>query len=312
MSVRRGIGVCLFVMTLAVSGGQVYAAADEAVGQVVFVSGDASVQRNGQSATPLNFGDDIYPQDILETGEGTLRVLFTDDTVLTLVAHSKVMVTEYIYQPGQGQRRSIFDVISGGLHAIVERAGNLISSNVRFQTPTAVAGIRGTTLGVYYHPGTGSTHFLAFDGQLETYHRDYPEQRVIVNKGFLTQIVDGPPSEPVPISDEWNDFFSMGHISLHDMTQQRGGSGLDSLGDVRLTDVGGGGTTDTADAAALQPPGFTGLPGALQEFPLPTAPVGGVPGGGGTGGGGPGGGGPGAPAPVNGPVSVQPTFPDPG
>lgn len=300
----RGIGLFLVVISCWISTGVVHAQDVDPVGQVVFVKGEASVQRNGDNEKPLSFGDDIYRQDILETGDGTLRVLFNDDTVLTLVSHSKVMVTEYVYRPAEGQRSTIFDVISGGIHAIVERIGTLTSSNVQFQTPIAVAGIRGTTLGVYHHPGQQSTHFLTFEGQLETYHRDFPEQRVLVNAGYITKVTDGPPQKPVPIPEDWDDFFSMDHISLHDVIHQRGAAGLDTLGDARLQETpGGGGALDNADATALNPPGFSGLPGALQEFPLPTTPVGGGPGGGGTGG---------APAPVDGPVTVQPTFPDPG
>lgn len=309
--------MCLFVVILAVMGGYVQAESDGAVGTVVYVSGEANVQRNGEIPIPLEFGDDIYPQDILETGDGTLRVLFDDDTVLSLVSHTKVMVTEFIYRPDSGIRRTIFDLISGGIHAIVEKVGGLVSSDVRFQTPTAVVGIRGTTLGLYHHPQQGTTHILAFDDDLDTYHRDYPEQKLILNEGYITKVVDGPPHEPMPIPDDWHEFFKMDEISIQDVMRQPGATGLDSIAAAKLSGpAGGGGLPAIGDASAIQPPGFTGLPGALQEFPITgTAGTGGGPGGGGTdggaGGGETGGGTGGVPPPGGGPVIVQPTFPDP-
>ena len=148
-----------------------HAATSLAVGKIVFAKGEASVLRveSGKihSLTNITFNDDVLAMDTLETKKGEMKVLFEDQTVLTLGENSKVIITEQIYKPRQGIRKSIFDILKGKIRTVVERIPNQKESDVQLRTPSAVAGIRGTDVGVIVSGKT--TYYLCFDGLIETW-----------------------------------------------------------------------------------------------------------------------------------------------
>ena len=91
--------------------------ASESVGKVVFVKGNAQVLRVEPKVTKsLSFNDPIFPLDALETKEGEVKILFEDQTVMSLSQNSKVLITEQVYKPRQGVRKSIFDIIKGKVY----------------------------------------------------------------------------------------------------------------------------------------------------------------------------------------------------
>ncbi len=195
----------------------------QSVGKIVFARGEAVVLRveEGQvkSLTNITFNDDIYAMDTLQTKKGEMRVLFGDQTVLSLGENSKVIITEHVYKAKQGVRKSIFDILKGKVRTIVEKIPNEKDSDVVLRTPTAVAGIRGTDVGILVNDK--ETLFLCFDGLIETWFREKEDQKVLVPKGMMTVIKKGPPAAPVPIDEEFEKqlLFSYG---IQDILDQDG------------------------------------------------------------------------------------------
>ncbi len=280
--------------------------AQEAVGQVVYVHGEVTVSRPTEP-TPrlLKFDDDLYEGDTLETRNGQLRILLNDRTVLSLSNNSKILITEQRFDPAQGVRKSVLDMIKGTFRTIVERVVSFQTDDVRLQTPTAVAGIRGTDVGILILGGV--TYYLCFDGHFLTWYKGAPDETQTVGTGEYTRIDNAPPTPPEPIPPDLLDYFLdlLKLASLQDLLDMLGlGVGEEAL-------AKGG---EEPFPKTPEPPVLTVqpdiLPGGLDAVPFDT----GVSGGGGDSGGG--GGGepfippPTPPAPTEGPVNVPANFPE--
>ncbi len=202
--------------------------AAEVIGEVVFVKGDASVLRlDTPKSNPLAFGEAIYPMDTLQTGTGELKILFHDKTMLSLGASSKVLLTEYVYNPKKSERRSILDILKGTVRTIVDQPTAALKINdVRLQTPTAVAGIRGTDVGIHVAANGASSQISCFSGLIETYLKSNPEQRLMVQAGNSIDIRGAtlPPS-PTAIPESVTKQFSsqVQGPPLRDVLNQSGG-----------------------------------------------------------------------------------------
>lgn len=118
-------------------------APEEPVGNVATVTGKASVIRNDKT-TPLKVKDDIYLNDIVQTGANSaLGITFIDATTFNLKANTKITIDNYVYEDGGKSNAAIFDVAKGTaafVAAAVAKTGDM-----KITTPTATLGIRGTT-----------------------------------------------------------------------------------------------------------------------------------------------------------------------
>jgi len=118
-------------------------APEEPVGNVATVTGKASVIRNDKT-TPLKVKDDIYLNDIVQTGANSaLGITFVDATTFNLKANTKITIDNYVYEDGGKSNAAIFDVAKGTaafVAAAVAKTGDM-----KITTPTATLGIRGTT-----------------------------------------------------------------------------------------------------------------------------------------------------------------------
>src|SRR6478609_7393610 len=73
-------------------------APEEPVGNVATVTGKASVIRNDQT-TPLKVKDDIYLNDVVQTGaNSSLGITFNDATTFSLRANAQITIDAYVYE----------------------------------------------------------------------------------------------------------------------------------------------------------------------------------------------------------------------
>lgn len=125
------IGYWLFV----VSG---VALAKEDVGTVVAIRNKAVIERD-KKETEARVKDGILFIDAVSTLEASrAKMLFIDDSVLTMGEKSRVVIKEFLYKDGKG--KSIFNLLDGKMRAIVGK------TEFEVQTPTAVAAARGTVI----------------------------------------------------------------------------------------------------------------------------------------------------------------------
>jgi hypothetical protein len=118
-------------------------AVEEPIGNVATVTGTASVTRSNET-TPLKIKDDIYLNDIVQTGAASaLGITFIDATTFNLKANTQITIDTYVYEDGGKQNAGIFDVAKGT--AAFAAAAVAKTGDMKITTPTATLGIRGTT-----------------------------------------------------------------------------------------------------------------------------------------------------------------------
>lgn len=93
-------------------------------------------------------GGSVYPGDTVETGAGARGVLvFRDEGRLTMGASTRFKVDSFVFDakaPAEGS--FLVSLVKGSMRAVTGLVGQAKPSNVKFNTPTATIGIRGTGL----------------------------------------------------------------------------------------------------------------------------------------------------------------------
>jgi hypothetical protein len=169
-------------------------AADEPIGNVATLSGNATVTRNNAS-TALKLQDDVFLDDVLATSaNSTLGVTFNDATTFNLTANARIAVDSYVYEEGGKQNAAVFDVVRGTVAFVAAAVAK--TGDMKISTPTATLGIRGTT-GLVEVP-EGATSTSANNVAIKLYPdpdgrvgRIEVSDRAGARLGFLTQGASG-------------------------------------------------------------------------------------------------------------------------
>lgn len=121
------------------------------LGDTDFIGGLRNVQgialvKRGTQEIPAENGLRIHLNDILITQEdGSMGVVFKDDTRISLGPSSKMTITQFVYSPAQQKFGFITQMIKGTASYVSGAIGKSSPEAVKFQTPVATIGIRGTT-----------------------------------------------------------------------------------------------------------------------------------------------------------------------
>jgi hypothetical protein len=119
-------------------------AEESPIGKIKTSTGDIVVLR-GEKATPLAIGDKIFQKDTIRTGpNSSVGIIFEDNTILSLGSHSEIVIDEYIFAPEKGILSMIARIVKGTASYLSGIIGRQSPESVKFQTPDATIGIRGT------------------------------------------------------------------------------------------------------------------------------------------------------------------------
>jgi hypothetical protein len=133
------IGLVLFC-----SIGVVKAADESTVGFVKTVSGQAFIERNG-AVIPAKVKDALMANDALVTGRsGSLGVIMQDNGVLAIASNTRLVISTFIFKPAEEKLSFIAKVIKGKMVYLTGLIARLNPGGVKFETPTAMCGVRGT------------------------------------------------------------------------------------------------------------------------------------------------------------------------
>lgn len=114
------------------------------IGKVKTAKGEVVVVRNGRQ-TPLRIGDPLFPNDVVQTGvSGSAGMIFEDNTVLSLGTKSRVVIDRYVFAPEKGQLSIILRLLKGTASYLSGIIGKQSPESVKFKTPDATIGVRGT------------------------------------------------------------------------------------------------------------------------------------------------------------------------
>lgn len=114
------------------------------IGKIKTVTGDVVAIRNGK-VIPMNIGDQFYQNDLIRTAnKSSVGIIFEDNTVLSLGSKSEIVVDEYLFAPQQGKLSMIASILKGTASYLSGIIGRQSPESVKFQTPDAIIGTRGT------------------------------------------------------------------------------------------------------------------------------------------------------------------------
>jgi hypothetical protein len=165
---------------------------EEKMGDIVFLKGTARIERAGQSInialkTPVLQGDTITTQD-----DSMVKILCTDDSVLTINPQTKFSISEYLYMTQQQRSQSVFKLLFGKVRAVVGRAV------MKVFTDTAVAGVRGTVFDIWVDSATHTTYVSVIEGKVELRNANPNIKGVLViTGGNMSSVSSGEPPKPV-------------------------------------------------------------------------------------------------------------------
>jgi hypothetical protein len=92
----------------------------------------------------LALEDDVYHNELIETEEeSATKLIFLDDTTLTLGPQSSVVLDRFVYDPDPSKASLVMTATKGIFRFA---SGKLPKNAYRLHTPAATIGIRGTVL----------------------------------------------------------------------------------------------------------------------------------------------------------------------
>ncbi len=146
---RSSVAVLTLMLASAVTA---HAQQPAAAGRIKTVSGAAFIVR-GSAAIPAKPGDVVLQADSLRTGaDGTLGVTLKDDTRLALGPGSEVRLERFAYAPGSASLGMVLRFVRGVTAYVSGRLAKLAPDSIRLETPSAIVGVRGTTLAIRVQP----------------------------------------------------------------------------------------------------------------------------------------------------------------
>lgn len=115
-------------------------------GNVQFVSGNARLINVAGQSHAMQKGDVINESDTITTEKGaTAQVKMRDGGLIVIRPDSQLKFDSFIFNGEEdGNERSFFSLLKGGLRAITGLIGQRNKNNYRIATAFAVIGIRGT------------------------------------------------------------------------------------------------------------------------------------------------------------------------
>ncbi len=138
----------VLVLLLASSSVQAQAQQPSGAGRVKVATGTAFVVRDGRSIAAVP-GQVVLEADVLKTGaDGHLGVTLNDDTRLSLGPTSEVRVDRFAYAGADGGLSLVLKFVHGVTTYVSGRIAKLSPDAVRLETPSAIVGVRGTTLAI--------------------------------------------------------------------------------------------------------------------------------------------------------------------
>ena len=138
--------VCFFTISicLAVIVQNSVSAADPDVGFVSNSKGSAIISRASVGGLTVKDDVGVKMDDVIETGKGSLSVLFKDETLVDISQHSMLLIDDFVYDPTTSTGALAIKATLGTLRYMSGEIANNAAENINISTPTASVAVRGT------------------------------------------------------------------------------------------------------------------------------------------------------------------------
>jgi len=135
-------GLLLFLFAAAPS----FAAPAEVIGHVQTLKGGASFLR-GTVTQPAVVGGAVYRGDVVRTAkDGSLGIVLTDDTTLSLGPNSELAIKDYAFDPKEGKFALLARMAKGTFVYLSGLIAKLAPNSIHLEIPDATIAVRGTRL----------------------------------------------------------------------------------------------------------------------------------------------------------------------
>jgi hypothetical protein len=145
---RLILPLAVIFLLLSIYGEVPPADASPSIAIVKKLSGTAIVVRQGRSIS-ATINMEISENDTIRTGpDGSIGIVFNDDTFLSLGPESILVIDEFVFAPKQGNFSIVVRMLKGTAAYLSGLISKLAPESAHFKTPTASIGIRGTKFAV--------------------------------------------------------------------------------------------------------------------------------------------------------------------
>jgi len=112
------------------------------IGSVTEATGTAIIKR-GKDTIQIVKGTEIKTNDKVETKNGKVKIVFKDDTNVTVTESSSLVIDDFVYDPKSGAGKLGLKAAAGTVRYV---SGSIAKDpkNVKINTPTAAIAVRGT------------------------------------------------------------------------------------------------------------------------------------------------------------------------
>ena len=180
--------------------------ADDPAGQINRVRGTPELERDG-ARQPASTGQEVLVGDLLITdGQSRLELMMTDQSTIIIGPLSQVRVAAFSVLPEGARERSVLEVVSGILRAIVTPGGDF---DVRARA--AVVSVRATELAV--EAAADGVAVLVLSGTVEVAGAAIGEAPITLTPGEGIDLVeeagdppdgdDAPAAPAIPAPRSW-------------------------------------------------------------------------------------------------------------
>ncbi len=193
----------LFLMFIAPAS-----AFSEPVGTLTRVEGSVDILKLTETVpVNANTGDPVFTGDIIRTKRsGKAEIRFHDDSVIQLAPESRIKVDDYAVGQDNVRKTGLLSLFRGKIRALVSKTRGIMQakggtdSNFSIKTRTAIAGVKGTGLIVFYERGVTGVIFT--EGHGFVYNPAIPDRIIPVNRGQATFVLssDTPPAAARTVS----------------------------------------------------------------------------------------------------------------
>lgn len=114
------------------------------IGSVTELTGSGIIKR-GKDSIPISKGTVIQTNDKIETKNGKVKIMFKDNTTVSVTEHSSLVIDDFVFDPKNAQGGKLGLKATGG--AVRYVSGAIAGANpnsVKINTPTAAIAVRGT------------------------------------------------------------------------------------------------------------------------------------------------------------------------
>lgn len=181
----------------------------DVVGSFSKIEGRVDILKEGAPTTvPVKVNDNVSMGDIVRTkSDGKAEITFKDDTTVRLAPETRMKIDEYVFNPDNSRKTGALGLFRGKVRAVVSKTkGGIIpvgisTSSFNINTPTAIAGVKGTDFFVFYDKGMTGVIFKEGSGFVA--NPNMPDKTVHINAGQITFVAapNAPPLTPRPASN---------------------------------------------------------------------------------------------------------------